>query len=212
VVVLNKADLVASADQAVGEASAVAGGLPVHAVSAKSASGVSAVETYLAPGQTLALLGPSGVGKSSIVNRLVGAEVLPTGEVRDWDRRGRHTSVHRQLVMRAAGGLIVDTPGMRELQLWDSSDEIGGVFGEIAELAGQCRFRDCQHDAEPGCAVKAAVADGRVDAERYESYLKLSHEQAAMERMRDERALRDQKRQAKIQGKALKSMQKSRGR
>jgi ribosome biogenesis GTPase len=212
VVVLNKSDVVADAAGAVAEASAVSGDVPVHAVSTVAAPGVAALEPYLVEGQTLALLGPSGVGKSSIVNRLIGEDLLATGEVRDWDQRGRHTSVHRQLVVRSAGGLIVDTPGMRELQLWDSDEQLGETFSEIAGLAAGCRFRDCQHDKEPGCAVKSAVASGALDAERYESYLKLRREQDAMEKLRDERALLENKRLTRIQMKALRAMQKARGR
>jgi ribosome biogenesis GTPase len=214
VVVLNKSDLLKPDEvtEAVAEATEVAGSLPVHALSNVSEPGVKVLEQYVAAGRTLVLMGPSGVGKSSIVNNLVGEERLPTGEVREWDQRGRHTSVHRELVLRAAGGLIIDTPGMRELQLWDAGEDLDATFDEIAALAGECRFRDCRHDAEPGCAVKAAVADGRVDAARYENYVKLSREQVDMEKLKDERALREQKRQAKVGSKALKAMQKDRGR
>ncbi len=212
VVVLNKCDLCDRLEQAVAEAAAVCGGAPIHAVSASVAPGVAVLEQYLAAGKTLALLGPSGVGKSTIVNRLVGGDVLRTGEVRDWDQRGRHTSVHRQLVVRSAGGLIVDTPGMRELQLWDNDAEPGETFAEILALAPGCRFRDCQHDQEPGCAVKAAVTSAVLPEARYDSYLKLHREQAATEKLRDARALLDEKRRGKNQAKALKSMQKERGR
>lgn len=212
VVVLNKCDLIDQVVQAVAEASAVTGVVPVHSVSTKTPDGVAILEQYLISGKTLALLGPSGAGKSTIVNRLVGEDVLKTAEVRDWDQRGRHTSVHRHLVVRPAGGLIVDTPGMRELQLWDTEDEPGETFVEIEALSGGCKFRDCQHDAEPGCAVKAAVETGSLAADRYDSYVKLHREQAATEKLRDERALLEEKRQAKIQGKALKSLQKNRER
>jgi ribosome biogenesis GTPase len=211
-VVLNKRDVCERLEEALAQAAAVAGGAAVHAVSAKDESGTRALEAYLEPGKTIALLGPSGAGKSSIVNCLVGGERLPTGEVRAWDRRGRHTSVHRELVLRAAGGLIIDTPGMRELQLWDGGEDLGDVFAEIVRLAGECRFRDCRHDTEPGCAVKAAVTEGRIDPERYDSYLKLRQEQADLEKRRDERALRERKRQGRVQQRALRSMSKSRGR
>jgi ribosome biogenesis GTPase len=212
VVVLNKADLATDLAQARDAATAVAGDADVRIVSAGTGTGIGELEGYLSVGTTLVLIGPSGAGKSSIVNRLLGAEALATGEVRDWDARGRHTSVHRQLVLRPAGGVIIDTPGMRELKLWDGAGGLGETFDEVLELAPECRFRDCQHDAEPGCAVKAAVADGRISEDRYASYLKLIHEQAETERLRDERMQLDAKRKARIGSKALKAMQKSRGR
>ena len=194
VVVLNKADLAEDAAGAVAEATAVSGEIPVLAMSAREDEQVQALQRFLRPGRTLALIGPSGAGKSTIVNRLVGGAVLPTGEVRDWDARGRHTSVHRQLVVRAGGGLIIDTPGMRELQLWDVETPIAETFPEIAELAAGCRFRDCRHDREPGCAVKGAVEIGQIAADRYEGYLKLQREQDETDRLRTERAQLDAKR------------------
>jgi ribosome biogenesis GTPase len=212
VVVLNKSDLADDVAGSVTEATAIAGDVPVLAVSARGEPGVSRLVPFLAFGKTVALLGPSGVGKSSIVNALIDREMLAIGEVRDWDQRGRHTSVHRQLVVREAGGLIIDTPGLRELQLWDTGEALGDTFTDIAALGEGCRFRDCQHDREPGCAVKAAVESGSLDAGRYESYLKLQREQAAFEKNRDQRAAIEAKRQAKLGSKAIKAMQKQRGR
>ena len=212
VIVLNKADLAADIGESVAEATVSAGDVPVCAVSTRGAPGVSRLLPFLAVGRTVALLGPSGAGKSSIVNALVDREVLATGEVRDWDARGRHTSVHRQIVVREAGGLIIDTPGLRELQLWDASESFGDTFSDIASLGDACRFRDCRHDREPGCAVKAAVDTGTLDAGRYESYLKLQREQAAFEKSRDERAGIEAKRQARLGSKAIKAFQKQRGR
>ena len=198
VVVLNKVDAVESNPGELLElASSAAGATPVHAVSGRTGQGFEAIEPYLQPGSTLALLGPSGAGKSTIVNRLMGAEVLPTGEVRSWDARGRHTSVHRQLVVREAGGVIIDTPGMRELQLWEPAGAVAETFTDIADRAGACRFRDCRHDREPGCAVKAAVEAGELDRNRYESYLKLQSEQEEVDRRRQERDLNEGKRRGK---------------
>ncbi len=163
------------------------------------------------PGRTLALLGPSGAGKSTIVNALVGRDVLATGEVREEDARGRHTSVHRQMVVLDDGGVIIDTPGMRELQLWDVDEAINETFQDISDLGAGCRFRDCQHDQEPGCAVKRAVEAGELDADRYASFLKLTHERAADEKRRDERALLDAKRHVKTVERSVRKMRKTRG-
>jgi len=190
VVLLNKADVIDGVADAVREAEAVAGTAPVHAVSARQAGGLEPLLGYLVPGRTVVFLGPSGVGKSTLVNALVGEELLPTGEVREWDQRGRHTSVHRQLVVRPAGGLIVDTPGMRELQAWDSEEELAETFADIEALAALCRFRDCSHDREPDCAVKKAVDEGALTTERYDNYLKLRREQAELARLRVEQERR----------------------
>ena len=212
VVILNKADLAEDVAGDVAEITAIAGDVPIHAVSAATGSGLDAITAYLREGVTLAVLGPSGGGKSSLVNRLIGAEALAIGEVRDWDARGRHTSVHRQMLVVPGGGVIIDTPGMRELQLWDAEDGVGETFEEIAARAPDCRFRDCRHEAEPGCAVKAAVASGDIAEARYEGYLKLSRELEANEKLRDERAMLDAKRQARIGSKAMKALERKRGR
>ncbi|MCC7008955.1 MAG: ribosome small subunit-dependent GTPase A [Acidobacteria bacterium] len=196
VIVLNKADLAGDPAALRDDVRRTVGDVRVCTVSARTGAGLDALEAYLVDGRTAALLGPSGVGKSSLVNRLVGAEMLPTGDVRTWDARGRHTSVHRQLVRRAAGGLIIDTPGMRELQLWDP-EGVADAFEDVAELSASCRFRDCRHDREPGCAVKAAVEAGALDAHRYANFLKLQAEQTEIERRREERARETPERQVK---------------
>jgi len=211
VVVLNKSDVASDVAATLAEVRSIAGDTAVHAVTTRTPGGLAALEGFVGPGQTVALLGPSGAGKSSIVNALAGADLLAVGEVRDWDLRGRHTSVHRQLVATAAGGLVIDTPGMRELQLWDT-DEVSESFEDIAAVGAGCRFRDCLHDREPGCAVKAAVEAGTIDPARYANFLKLQREHEATLRKREERADLDAKRQSRIQGKALKALQKHRGR
>lgn len=211
VIVLNKADLAEDLPETVSRVTAIAPAAPVHAVSARDGRGFEWLESYLTAGRTIALLGPSGAGKSSIVNRLVGGEVLPTGEVRAWDARGRHTTVHRQLIVRDRGGVLIDTPGMRELQVWETDEGLETIFADVDALGASCRFRDCRHDREPGCAVKAAVEEGTLDAARYDSYLRLSHERAAVEAQQAERALLEKKRQGKIDAKALRALKKERG-
>src|SRR5204862_5767175 len=133
-----------------------------------------------ARGKTVALLGSSGVGKSPLVNRLAGREILSTQEIRS-DGRGRHTTTHRELVPLPSGALLIDTPGMRELQLWADEEVLGSTFAEIAELAGECRLSDCSHEHEPGCEIKRALADGSLPAERFASYRKLPREIRALE-------------------------------
>ena len=181
VLVLNKADLDAELDEHVREVEGIALGVPVHAVSAKAGTGVDALATYLQRGKTVSVLGSSGVGKSTLINRLLGSAVQRVGSVRASDDRGRHTTTHRELFLLPGGGLVLDTPGMRELQLWEADEGLGATFSDIEELAAECRFSDCGHNGEPGCAVEAAVESGQLDAERLESWRKLQRE---MEQMR----------------------------
>lgn len=173
-VVLTKADLVPDVDGMRREVVDVAAGTPVVAVSVTTGAGLDEVREHLAPGRTLALLGPSGAGKSSLVNALAGEVVMPTAEVRESDGRGRHTTTHRQLVVLPGGGVVIDTPGLRAVGLVAESAAVDAAFPEIVALAEGCR--DCTHTAEPGCAVRAAVADGELDERRLESWRKLSAE------------------------------------
>jgi ribosome biogenesis GTPase len=212
VIILNKSDLADDVDEVVAMITAMAPDVPVLAISASDGSGFDALQPYLGVGQTVALLGSSGVGKSSIVNRLVGELVLPTRSVRESDSRGRHASVHRQMIALPGGGLVIDTPGMRELQLWGVDEGLSGSFDDVAAMGEACRFRDCRHGREPGCAVKAAVEAGTLDAARYENFLKLQAERDVIERRQDERALLEQKRAGKLGAKALRALQKDRDR
>ena len=182
VVVLNKTDLCSAAEKA-GAADAIraaAPGVPVHATSCARAQGLDALEAYLVAGRTVALLGSSGVGKSSIINRLVGSDRQQTRRVHGRTSRGRHTTVHRELLLRPGGGVIIDTPGMRELQLWDSGEALEAAFDDVDALAAGCRFRDCGHRSEPGCAVRAAVAGGTLPAARLDHFHRLEDERAAL--------------------------------
>jgi ribosome biogenesis GTPase len=190
----------------------LASGVPVHVLSPKANEGVDQVRAYLGTGRTGALLGSSGVGKSTIINRLVGAVVRRTREVRASDSRGRHTTTHRELVKLPDGGLIIDTPGMRELQLWDVTDAMRETFEDVEALAAECYFTDCRHRDEPRCAVKAAVADGRLSAGRLESYHKLQAELAHLAAQQDERARLEEKRQSKVLNRALRARLREKGR
>jgi ribosome biogenesis GTPase len=186
VVLLTKADLSADLHADVALAYEVAAGAEVIAVSAVDGSGVDELRALLVAGRTAVLLGPSGAGKSTLVNLLRGEDVLATAAVRA-DGRGRHTTTHRELVALPGGALLVDTPGMRELALWDAGDGIAAEFADVVELALQCRFRDCTHRAEPDCAVRAAASRDAELAARIESWGKLEREQRRLDRMVDGR-------------------------
>jgi ribosome biogenesis GTPase / thiamine phosphate phosphatase len=162
-------------------------GVDVVALSSMTGAGIDALERLLQPGRTAVLLGPSGAGKSTLVNRLLGAERLRTAEVRE-DGKGRHTTTHRELVRLPGGALLIDTPGMRELQLWDADTGLGAAFADIYALSDECRFRDCRHETEPGCAVRAAVAEGRLPADRLEHWRQLERELAWLARRQDQLA------------------------
>ncbi|MFN2594279.1 MAG: ribosome small subunit-dependent GTPase A [Actinomycetota bacterium] len=185
IVVLTKADLCDDVEAAIDEVMAVALGVDVIAVSNTTGEGIDEVAARLGPETTGAILGPSGVGKSSLVNALTDSQIMTVQAIR-WDGKGRHTTTHRELIALPSGGCLIDTPGMRELQLWDS-DGLDSTFSDIAELAAECRFRDCTHSHEPGCAVRAAAEDGSLDAGRLTSYRKQERELAAMAARKDKR-------------------------
>jgi ribosome biogenesis GTPase len=201
VIVLNKADLVDDPSPFVEEVRALAPEVAIHPMSSRQPDSAHVLRQHLGVGRTGALLGSSGVGKSTIINTLIGHERLRTREVREEDSRGRHTTTARELVVLPGTGVLIDTPGMRELQLWETG-ALAGTFGDIEALAEGCRFRDCRHREEPGCAVRAAASDGTLEAGRLESFQKLEAEQAHQATMQDQRAQIEEKRKWKVLTKA----------
>jgi len=193
VVLLTKADLCEEPAEAIAEIERVAPFVSVHAVSALEGSGLGALAAYLGTGQTSVLLGSSGVGKSTLVNRILGEERQEVREIRSHDDRGRHTTTSRQLIFLPEGGMLIDTPGMRELQLWDADEGLEQMFRDVEEAADRCRFTDCGHHAgTPGCAVQAAVESGALSSDRVASWSKLGRELAFLDRKKDKKAQSEQ--------------------
>jgi len=210
VIVLNKADACEEARRMTAEMARVAIGTAVCVVSARTGQGFGELEEFLKPGETLVLLGSSGVGKSTIANRLLGQMVQDVQPVRESDSRGRHTTTSREIFMLPGGALLIDTPGLREMQLWDAEDGVAQTFADIDSLAAQCRFGDCRHEGEPGCAVLAAVNEGTLDAGRLESRRKLLREQEFLRRKVDPEAREDWKNRVKTLHREVKRMYESR--
>lgn len=208
VVVLNKADLCAGLADRIVETASIARNAPVVAASTLDPRGIDALRRFLASGATIALLGSSGVGKSSIANRLLGEERFLTREVRMSDSRGRHTTIRRELTPLPGSGALIDTPGLRELQLWLNPESVDAVFDEITAIAGGCRYRDCTHSGEPGCAVAAALDGGQLDADRWASFRKLRAEAQWHESMADPLAALERKRKWKLIHKQVRAYNK----
>ena len=183
VILLTKADLVEDYWDYLTQVERVAAGVNTHVVSARTGYGLNRLNAYLQPGNTVVFLGSSGVGKSSLVNALAGEEIMAVSGIREDDSKGRHTTTHRQLIRLKSGVMIIDTPGMRELGMWDVSEGLGDAFADVERFMGRCRFSDCKHESEPGCAIKAAIAAGELEAARWESYQKLKEEAVSREEL-----------------------------
>ena len=176
VILLTKADLVEDYWDYLTQVERVALGVNTHVVSAHTGQGLNRLNAYLQPGKTVVFLGSSGVGKSSLVNALAGQEIMAVSAIREDDSKGRHTTTHRQLIRLSSGVMVIDTPGMRELGMWDASEGLVDAFADVEKYLGRCRFSDCRHESEPGCAIKAAIAAGELDPMRWESYQNLKEE------------------------------------
>jgi ribosome biogenesis GTPase / thiamine phosphate phosphatase len=198
IVLLNKVDDCDDIAARIAEVESIAAGVPIFSVSARTGEGVAALDNFLAPGHTIVLLGSSGVGKSTLVNRLLQGDAQAVQAVRASDSRGRHTTTSRELFALPGGALLIDTPGLRELQLWDAAEGLRQAFFDIEELAAQCKFGNCGHTTEPGCAVQAAIAEGRLDQSRLENQRKLEREQEFLRRKVDPDAQKQEKERIKL--------------
>lgn len=212
VILLNKSDLCPDVQARIEQVESLALGVLVHAVSATEKQGLDAIEKHLGLGRTVAFLGSSGVGKSTIINALLGTDRQEVQSVREDDSRGRHTTMYRELIPLPGKGLLIDTPGMREIQLWADEDALKQSFRDLEELAGSCRFRNCAHQNEPGCAVRGAIEKGALDAKRYRSYLKLQREVRYLTAKQDQKAFLDEKARRREFGRMVKRMKKQKTR
>lgn len=196
-IILNKVDLCDTPEAKITEVEALAKEAPIFAISATTLTGMDKLQNFLESGRTYAFIGSSGVGKSTVINKLMGTDLLKTRDVRTKDSKGRHTTTRRELVALPSGALVIDTPGMREFQLWSADEGLDSAYEEIIRLADGCRFSDCTHTSEPDCAVLRALESGDITSERYESYLKLNRELAFLGQKQDKRKYLENKRKQK---------------
>ncbi|NEO98775.1 MAG: ribosome small subunit-dependent GTPase A [Symploca sp. SIO2E9] len=208
VILLNKADLCDDFEGCRQQVEAIAFGVPIVVLSALNNQGIGALTPYLSQGKTVALLGSSGVGKSTLTNQLMGRAVQAVQSVRQGDSRGRHTTTNRELMILPSGALLIDTPGMREIQIWAGNESFRDTFTDIETLAKECRFQNCLHDSEPGCAVQQALSEGTIDYQRFLSYQKLQKELNYLARKQDQKAYLDEKKRWKKFSKSLRRMKK----
>jgi ribosome biogenesis GTPase len=212
VVILSKADLCDEVDERVRETKVVAGAVPIHTISVPKREGLEELSRYLKHGETVALLGSSGAGKSTLINHLLGHEYLKVQATSEHDGRGQHTTTYRELIVLPQGGLVLDTPGMRELQLWDGEAGLHVAFADIETVAANCYFGDCRHQNEPRCAIREGLAEGAIDPARYQSYEKLKKELEYLGRKQDTRsAIAEKKRWKKLSRLASERAQMKRG-
>lgn len=208
VIILSKADLAHDLNAKIEQVREVVGVIPIQAISVKEGFGLEELEQYFVNNNTVAVLGSSGVGKSTLINTLAGEEKFFVQEVSDFSNKGKHTTTHREMIILANGGLIIDTPGMRELQLWDGGEGVAETFDDLEELSLQCKFTDCLHADEPGCAIRAAINKGEIDETRLKSYLKLMREVKYIESKQNVKTAIENKKHWKQVHKSLKDFDK----
>ena len=206
IIVLNKVDLCTHPQAALHQTRSISGKIPVFLVSALQGDGIRNLAMSFAAGSTIAFVGPSGVGKSALLNALLGKEAQITGLQRETDLRGRHTTTHKELFFLEGGAMVIDTPGMRELQPWGTKEGLAGIFGEIEEAEGNCRFRDCSHQGEPGCAVQQLLVDGALDFECYQNYLDMRTELTCLESRLSEKGRLERKKKKKQLSQKIKNV------
>jgi len=204
VIVLNKADLCSDTADKILQLESIAMDVPIHAISAQSGEGMDLLRPYVQSGQTVALLGSSGVGKSTIINTLLGYERFDTGDVREGDSKGRHTTSFREMCKLDSGGLIIDTPGMREIQIWIDESSLAQSFSDVEDYAMLCRFSDCQHNSEPDCAVQEAIDKGDLELTRLESFRKFQRELIHLVEQQDASARAEKKKERKKFARSIK--------
>lgn len=207
IIFLNKTDMCNDLEDKLRKVEDIAKGVKIHCISALNEEGIDELKKYISEGKTIGLFGSSGVGKSTIINCLVGYNKLLTGVVREGDNKGRHTTIWRELVMIPTGGILIDTPGMRELQVWSEKEDLNELFKDIKELESQCKFNDCSHSKEPGCAIKKALEDGTLDRKRYDNYLIMQLEVSYLsdrKSQRDKALTKKEILRSKINGKSKK--------
>lgn len=209
VIVLNKSDIISDIETYINQAESIAFGVPVIPVSGLTGKGIDDLRKFIHPGETIVFLGSSGVGKSTIINNLTGTERQKVNVVRKIDQKGRHTTTTRELIILPDGGILIDTPGMREFQPWKGENDTGNAFEDIKSFAEKCRFKNCSHESEPGCAVKKALSNGHLDAGRYKNYMQMKREARHLEARVEKRAELAEKKKWKDIAKLQKQFKKN---